>query len=91
MAHHYKSDCKQCYRYFLCQEECQNPDLIAQRNEIAQKSGKPFIYHNPKSRKEYQKRWIRDGMPISMSNHDCFKSPEERLRDQKTKTFKEEN
>lgn len=32
-------------------------------------------------RESYRKKWIEEGCPIGMSNHDCFKSPEAYKRD----------
>lgn len=85
MAHHYKSDCKQCYRYQQCKNEQRNIDLAEQRVEDFKMSSKPFIPFFPHSRKNYQKWWSENGMPIGMSNHDCFKSIGEHDRDIKSK------
>lgn len=81
MAHHYKSDCKQCYRYQQCNDEQRNIDLSEQRVSDFKKSNYPFIRLFPHSRKAYQEWWNKNGMPIGMSNHDCFKSIGEHNRD----------
>jgi hypothetical protein len=80
MAHHYKSSCKQCYRYDICIKE-ENTHLKEERIEHAKNNGRVFAYHVPSERKAYIKKWNEMGTPIGMHNHDCFKSPEERKRD----------
>ena len=56
MAHHYKSSCKQCYRYDICKKE-EETHLKDERIEDAKKHGRVFAHHVPSERKAYIKKW----------------------------------
>ena len=73
MAHNYNSPCTQCYRCDTCSD-----------NELENDTNKPFTYLNKTSRENYRKNWQKNKM-IGMSNHDCFKSPEQHKLDLKSK------
>lgn len=81
MAHHYNSDCKQCYRYQSCLKSQEEISLSNEDLEQLFTSGQPLRQFHPRIRKIYQGWWKTHGMPIGMGNHDCFKSPEEHVRD----------
>ena len=70
MSHHYKTPCKNCYRYQMCKKEGNNGELSNQRRENSKYA--PFIPYNPESREAYRKWWNKNGQPIGMSNHDCY-------------------
>ena len=84
MAHHYKSDCKQCYRYELCLIESSDPIIRQKKQKAAQIAGSNFVKLDVESRKAYQLWWLVNDMPIGMGNHDCFKSIQQHEKESKT-------
>lgn len=92
MQQHFKSSCKQCYRYNICVKE-ENTHLKDERiAKDKDNKTRPFAFHVPSERKAYQKKWVEEGMPIGMANNnDCFKSVQQRekeLANQKNKKQK---
>lgn len=72
MAHHYKTNCNNCYRYQMCKDELCDLELTEKRYDNAKKANAPFVPYSPNSREAYRNWWLENGQLIGMSNHDCY-------------------
>lgn len=91
MAQHFKSSCKQCYRYDICVKE--EKTHLKDERIVKDKDNKnrPFAFYVLSERKAFQKKLMTEDKSTNIVDNDCFKSIQQRekeLANQKNKKQK---